>query len=179
MRSFGCASRSPATWKELIAGFRTHHSRALDLLCSLWWLASRLVAARSRNRIPGRIRTRGHPRITPAPTRKTLETIGPDPGTPAVPPAGPGPIYTQSPRRRVPRFALKNHLRGRLAARAVTRGRIAEPRSVGSLVVILWTQEGLLTAAAIPPVRDENSFSALFGFDREAALFASSSRKQR
>ena len=28
-----------------------------------------LVAARSRNRIPERIRTRGYPRITPAPTR--------------------------------------------------------------------------------------------------------------
>ena len=59
-------------------------------------------------------------RITPAPTRKTPETIGPDPGTPAVPPEDPGPVYTQSPRRRVPRFALKNHLSGRLAARAVT-----------------------------------------------------------
>ena len=82
------------------------------------------------NLSPGRIRTRGYPRITPAPTRKTLETIGPDPGTPAVPPEGPGPVYTQSPTRRVPRFALKNHGAAGLAARAVTRGRIAEPRSV-------------------------------------------------
>ena len=64
----------------------------------------------------------------------------------------------------MPRFALKNHLRGRLAARAVTRGRIAEPRSVGSVVVILWTQEGLLTAAAIPPVRDENRVRAFLAF---------------
>ena len=86
-----------------------------------------LVASRSRSRIPDSIRTRGYPRITPAPTRKTPETIGPDPGTPAVPPEDPGPVYTQSPRRRVPRFALKNHLSGRLAARAVTRGRIAAP----------------------------------------------------
>ena len=87
------------------------------------------VASRSRKRIPGRIRTRRYPRITPAPARKTLETIGPDPGTPAVPPAGPGPIYTQSPRRRVPRFALKNHGAGRLAPRAVT-GPTSGPRSV-------------------------------------------------
>ena len=68
-------------------------------------------AARSRNRIPGRIRTRGYPRITPAPTRKTLETIGPDPGTPAVPPEGPGAVYTQSPTRECPRFALKDPAR--------------------------------------------------------------------
>ena len=30
-----------------------------------------IVASRSRSRIPDRIRTRGYPRITPAPTRKT------------------------------------------------------------------------------------------------------------
>ena len=70
-----------------------------------------IVASRSRNLIPDRIRTRGYPRITPAPTRKTPETIGPDPGTPAVPPEGPGVVYTQSPTRECPRFALKDPAR--------------------------------------------------------------------
>ena len=37
------------------------------------------VASRSRSRITDRIRTRGYPRITPAPTRKAPETIGPQP----------------------------------------------------------------------------------------------------
>ena len=71
-----------------------------------------IVASRSRSRIPDRIQTRGYPRITPAPTRKTTETIGPDPGTPpAVPPEGPGAVYTQSPTRECPHFALKDPTR--------------------------------------------------------------------
>ena len=44
--------------------------------------------------------------------REAAEEIGPDPrdprGTPAAPPEDPGAVYTQSPRRRVPRFALKD-----------------------------------------------------------------------
>ena len=89
------------------ADFRCHHDKPL---CS----SSKhdvVVASRSRSRIPDRIRTRGYPRITPAPTRKTPETIGPDPGTPAVPPEGPGAVYTQSPTRECPRFALKDPAR--------------------------------------------------------------------
>ena len=80
------------------------------------------VASRSRNRIPDRIRTRGYPRITPAPTRKTPETIGPDPGTPAVPPEGPGVIYTQPPTRDPESATLcpKRPIAAGLAARAVT-----------------------------------------------------------
>ena len=75
------------------------------------YLHARCVASRSRSRIPDHIRTRGYPRITPAPTRKTPETIGPDPGTPAVPPEGPGVVYTQSPTRECPHFALKEPAR--------------------------------------------------------------------
>ena len=71
-------------------------------------------------------RIRGSPRLRPArPRRPSART----PGTPAVPPEGPGAVYTQSPTRRVPRFALKNHSAAGLAARAVTRPD-SGPRSV-------------------------------------------------
>ena len=43
--------------------------------------------------------------------RETPKTIGPDPGTPAVPPEGPGVVYTQSPTRECPHLALKDPTR--------------------------------------------------------------------
>ena len=49
------------------------------------------------------------PRSRPA---TTPETIRPrTPGTPAGTPEGPGAVFTQSPTRRVPRFALKDRSR--------------------------------------------------------------------